>query len=165
MLGSLFERFFIVDKFPQLLTECSSIIAEERWSDLSLLYGLVKTIEGGLTPVIRLFGEYMRKREEMLIKISAPGPDGPKSPDEFVNRIMSFCNQYNMLINHVFDGDSKFTRILDQTWMNVLNHNPNSDTHCPAIDWVRYLLTLLLLLLLLLFFFLMKSNARKGAPD
>ena len=138
-----FEETLISNVLPTLLAESSSIIAEERWSDLSLLYFLVKSVKGEISPIIEQFDEYMNHRREMLLNISAPGPEGPKSPDEFVNRIVDFHAKHIKLIEQVFDGDSNFITPLDKTCHFVINHNPNSKTHCPAIDLVRYLFALL----------------------
>ena len=99
----------------------------------------MKSAEDALTSVIQQFEKYMNQRGEMLLKILAPGPEGPKSSDEFVNRIVDFHAKNVEFIKQVLDGDSKFIRVLDQTCVSVINHNPNPTTQCPSLDWVRYL--------------------------
>ena len=126
-----------------MLEECSPIKAGEGWSDLSLLYGLMKSVEGGLPPVIQQFDEAMKRRGEMLLKSLAPGPEGPKSSDEFVNRIMSFHAKNIKIIKQGFEGNQYFIGVLDKTCMSVINHNPNPKTHCHSLDLVRYLFVLL----------------------
>ena len=123
-----------------------------------MLYDLVKSVKETLPFVIKQFEIYIKQRGEMLIKISGPGPEGPKSADEFVNLIMDFHAKYIRLIEQIFEGNSKFIRVLDQTCITVINHNPEKKTHCPSIDWVRYLFVLLFylykifLIVLILFF-------------
>ena len=134
----------ILGSLPMWLDEDSSIIAGERWTELSLLYCFVKNIRGGLSPIILKFDEYMKHRGEILLKILVPGgPEGPKSPDDFLNRILSFHAKNIELINEVFDGDSAFIDALDKACNFVINHNPNPKTHCPSIDLVCYLFVLL----------------------
>ena len=126
-----------------LLNECSSLIPGEQWHELSLLYGLVKSVEGGLPPVIKQFDEYMKQHGDILFKISTPGPEGPKSPDEFVNRIFSFHDKYIKLIKQVFFGDQDFIGAIDKICTFVINHKPNPKTDCPSLHLVRYLFPLL----------------------
>ena len=138
VLGVTFEEILISKVLPDLLKECSSIITKERWSDLSLLYGLVKSAEGGRLYVIQQFEQYMKQGRETLLKLPSP-----KSPDEFVNRIFDYHAKNKEIIEQVFGRDSIFIRVLDETCICVINHNPNPKTRCPSLDLVRYLFALL----------------------
>ena len=133
----MFELVPTCDVLPMLLEECSSIIAGERWPELTLIYGLVKSDEEKLSHVIRQFKEYIAERGDILIKILPhPGLEGSKFSDEFVNSISSFHIKYIELINKNFDGNSDLIQTLEKTCRYVINHNPNPKTLCPSLELV-----------------------------
>ncbi|XP_003702794.2 cullin 2 [Megachile rotundata] len=103
-----------------LHAEAESMIENERRTDLSLLYPLLRPIPSGLTPLLQKLTQYITQQGLQAIG----SLQGENLHIQFVESMLDVHHKYSELIKEVFRADQAFISALDKACSAVINHRP-----------------------------------------
>lgn len=126
-----------------LVSECRTLIVQERSDDLCLLYNLLKPTTNGLTAVIKEFQDHvtcqLRSVLPQVASTTTTTTDtGMKmtSSKQFVENLLGYHTKYNEMIANIFNGDPHFKGALDKAYCVVINERNDPRTPCRSPEMV-----------------------------
>ncbi|XP_031832846.1 cullin 2 [Nomia melanderi] len=126
-----FEEKMIATYMTWLHTEAESMIQNERKSDLSLLYPLLRPLPGGLTPVVQKLTEHITAQGLKAIG----NLQGENVHTQFVENMLDVHKKYSKFIKDVFNDDLTFMAALDKACSAIVNHRtaPRQPVKAPEL--------------------------------
>ncbi|XP_034937978.1 cullin-2 [Chelonus insularis] len=114
------EEKMIAGPIRWLHAESATMIEEERKRDLSLLYPLLRSIPGALSPLITKLTQHITQQG-----LNAIGDlQGENVHIQFVENMLNVHSKYSQMIGVVFRGDQAFMAALDKACSAAVNHRP-----------------------------------------
>lgn len=107
-----------------LQLEFSNTLENDRHSDMTRMYRLLKRIPNGLGPLRMKFELHIRKYGLMAVeKICPDKEEDTVDPKEYVDALLSVHSSYNTVVTTAFQGDSEFVKSLDNACREFVNRN------------------------------------------
>ncbi|XP_031562580.1 cullin-2-like [Actinia tenebrosa] len=125
------EAKMVEDYIPYLQAECRQMVREEKTTDLSRMYKLLKHIPRGLMVMVTELEQHVT--ETGLGKIKSVNFES--GPFQYVDIMLDVHNKFTKLINTTFQGDSAFHAALDKACTTVVNyrHDPRRSSKSPEL--------------------------------
>ncbi|KAK3750420.1 hypothetical protein QZH41_016979, partial [Actinostola sp. cb2023] len=125
------EAKMVEDYIPYLQAECRQMVREEKTTDLSRMYKLLKHIPRGLHVMVTELEQHVT--ETGLGKIKSVNFES--GPFQYVDVMLDVHSKFTSLINSTFQGDSAFHAALDKACTTIVNyrHDPRRPSKSPEL--------------------------------
>ncbi|XP_046984562.1 cullin-2 [Schistocerca americana] len=122
------EHHMVEEHLPFLHSECKAMVQQERRRDLSLMYPLLRSVQGGVAVLIKEVLEHIKQQGLEAIT----GLRGDNIHTQFVENMLAVHKKYKELITDVFAGDQSFMGALDKACSYVINYKSNPKIMCRS---------------------------------
>lgn len=146
------EERMITDHLDFLYSECKEMVSQEKRTDLSNMYILLKPIPDGLKILIQAFLDHIKNEGiETISTLKGENVSAASSRlnfdlilsffisqihIQFVENMLQVHHKYEQLIAHTFKNDPLFLSALDKACASVINKRMNEKQTCRSAELV-----------------------------
>ncbi|KAM9308850.1 cullin-2 isoform 2-T2 [Gastrophryne carolinensis] len=124
------QQRMVADHLQFLHAECHTIVRQERRSDMSNMYILLRSVSNGLPHMIQELQNHIH--DEGLRAVSNLSQEN--MPTQFVESVLEVHSKFVQLVNTVLNGDQHFMSALDKALTSVVNYRePKSVCKAPEL--------------------------------
>lgn len=123
------EHHMVAEHLSFLYSECLNMVQQERKTDLSNMYRLLKSVPNALTHLVDTVNEHIKKEGLAAIE----NLHGEQLHMNFVEVLLAIYNKYKQQISEVFNSDQNFMGALDKACSTVINHRVKSQCRSPEL--------------------------------
>lgn len=122
------QEKLVEDQLQLLQSECREMIHNERLTDLSRMYKLLKPLSKGLSLMLKEFEEYIA--DTGLAKVKAFYTEN--GTGQFVDALLEIHKKYTEIIETTFNNDQGFLGARDKACTKIVNHRLSQKKQCKS---------------------------------
>ncbi|VDO03574.1 unnamed protein product [Rodentolepis nana] len=119
----------ITKQMPFLFSSLQSLVTDENWHDLNLLYSLLSRVSNG---VERLREEFKKTILAAGLEIVQNSGNLSEKDRELIPRLLKFRDALNVCVKESFQCDASCNRIVNDAFEEFINRRPNKPAELLA---------------------------------
>ena len=132
LLMQVCTNVFVTPFKDQMLAEAAQMIRDNETEKLTLMFGLVDRIEGGIDPMRQNLETHIIKQglADMLYSVETI----VSNSEQYVEKLMELFNSFSLLVKNAFHNDPRFCESRDRAYQVVVNNTSVFNIKLPTTN-------------------------------